>query len=43
MILIILILLIQRIVTKALAKNALIIMEIARDYKLLAFNVTTNG
>ena len=43
MILIILILMTQRIVAKALAKNVLIIMEIARDYKLLVFNVTSNG
>ena len=43
MILIILILMIQRVVAKALAKNVLIIMEIARDYKLLVFNVTSNG
>ena len=43
MILIILILLTQRIVTKELAKNVLIIMEIVRDYKLLVFNVTSNG
>ena len=43
MMLIILILLIQPIVTKGFAKNALITMEIARDYKLLVFNVTTHG
>ena len=43
MILIILILLIQPIVTKGFAKNALITMEIARDYKLVVFNVTSNG
>ena len=43
MMLIILIRLTQRIVTKAFAKNVLIIMEIAMDYKLFVFNVTLNG
>ena len=43
MMLIILILPIQPIVTKGFAKNALITMEIARDYKLVVFNVTSNG
>ena len=39
----ILILLTQRIVTKALAKNVLIIIEMARDYKLFVLNVISNG
>ena len=39
----ILILLTRCIVTKALAKNVLIIIEMARDYKLFVLNVISNG
>ena len=43
MMLIILIRLTQRIVTKAFAKNVLIIIKIAKEYKQFVFNVTING